>query len=434
MSECDKLPAGRRRICDGTSGLPLARVNDYRESWGLAPLSELPKGVTVKEPSKKVRASVKPTKPATKTNSGPGTELAAIFDAKGVPSCQQCRALASRMDRWGIAGCRDRMEEIIEDIFPRAKEWVQQNRKFVHALLPSAVEDFAIRTVIRSHVETAIENAEKRTVKIEKPFPEWKAENHEQLLAQSEIIVKSFRRQALLLKFVQSVRRFYPDLSIRVVDDSGELTEAGRFVQSFANLHWHNMPFDSGLPAGRNVAVRESQAKYVIVCDDDFIFTEDTDLAAMLIPLRETDLDLCGGLVRWQGKTPTNWCGTLHLEGRGKRSLVMRPDRTEIESVLGVRFRRTDITFNFFAARRDSLLSHPWDERYKISEEHLDSFLSWKQAGLRVAYTLDSICDHAKTSDKEYQKLRDRRSDGLLDKKWGISKRKTIPPTRFEDP
>ena len=42
MIECDHLPAGRKRICNGSSGLPLEKVNEYREKWDIEPLGELP--------------------------------------------------------------------------------------------------------------------------------------------------------------------------------------------------------------------------------------------------------------------------------------------------------------------------------------------------------------------------------------------------------
>lgn len=259
------------------------------------------------------------------------------------------------------------------------------------------------------------------------------ADARAKLLAETEVLVKSFRRHELLLRFLLSVRQYYPGLAVRVVDDSGVTTKNAEKIKQVPGVSWHDMEFDSGLPAGRNLAVRESSAKYVIVCDDDFLFTEDTDLFAMLFPLERTDLDLCGGLVRWQGKDPVNWCGTLRFEGVSpNRTLVMQRDDSPLEETPeGVAYRRTDITFNFFAARRESLLKHPWDERYKIGDEHLDSFLEWKEAGLKVAYTTASICSHLHSNNKSYKNFRKRANTASLNEKWGIKERKTLAVTRF---
>lgn len=253
---------------------------------------------------------------------------------------------------------------------------------------------------------------------------EWRDEGNK-LLKETEILVKSFRRQRLLLRFLESVRKFYPEIIVHVVDDSGEMTEEGFKARDLPNVIWHEMPFDSGLPAGRNKGIQESSAKYVIICEEDFVFTKETDLGAMLIPL-ET-LDICGGLTRKNG-VAENWCGNMRLEGE---TLRQEKANCSEEEVKGVPFQRADFTYNFFAAKRETLLAHPWDERYKISDEHLDSFLTWKKAGLKVGFTTQSICDHAPSRDREYNEYRQRKDTSLLNEKWGISERKTISVTKF---
>lgn len=59
---------------------------------------------------------------------GPGTELLGIFKSdpigKHATSCPACLQLAQQMNQWGPAGCRERMDEIVEDILPRAKDWI----------------------------------------------------------------------------------------------------------------------------------------------------------------------------------------------------------------------------------------------------------------------------------------------------------------------
>lgn len=62
----------------------------------------------------------KSTAPAPKpveTQSGPGTELAAMFKAMGVKAtgCQgRCAARQRQMDQWGVGGCREHRETIIK--------------------------------------------------------------------------------------------------------------------------------------------------------------------------------------------------------------------------------------------------------------------------------------------------------------------------------
>lgn len=90
---------------------------------------------------------------------GPGWQLLDYYRTQGVPSCQACAVLALQMDQWGIAGCRQHLEQIVSEILPRAKQWVAQNKPWIHKLLPDALEDFGIRLKIRADVTAAIDRA-----------------------------------------------------------------------------------------------------------------------------------------------------------------------------------------------------------------------------------------------------------------------------------
>lgn len=54
---------------------------------------------------------------------GPGTELALELERLGMSSCQQCKHLAGLMNNWGPQGCRERLDEIVVDVLPRARAW-----------------------------------------------------------------------------------------------------------------------------------------------------------------------------------------------------------------------------------------------------------------------------------------------------------------------
>jgi hypothetical protein len=91
---------------------------------------------------------------------GPGAELLKIYREAGVPTCAACVVMAAQMNQWGPATCREKVDIIVEDVFPRAKIWVEENRPFIHALLPGIVEDIGIRRKIRSDILKAITIAE----------------------------------------------------------------------------------------------------------------------------------------------------------------------------------------------------------------------------------------------------------------------------------
>lgn len=372
--------------------------------------------------------------------------------------------LAAKMNIWGNAGCRQRLAEIVDDILPRALAWIKENRPWVNALADigqavGAIDKTAhVRKRIEADVLAAIESSEAKpcqrkqavsanryeeTISRDTVFdPRWKSDPAylslaENLLESTAIIVKSFQRHAALLRFVQSVREFYPRIPIHVADDSFEnirgTNSIADQVKQIPGVHWHAMPFDSGLPAGRNLAISQANTKYVVLCDDDFVFTAETDLSAILLPLVQCNIDLCGGLVRMDGENAQNWCGMLKFTSSpfGEKNIVMEPPSTPVENCGGIRLRRCHVTYNFFAAKRQMLLDYPYDEQFKISSEHLDSFMTWWQARKRIAFTIDCICSHSHEGAAEYKAKRNRRSFGDLLKKWGLAKRLTGGITKF---
>lgn len=107
----------------------------------------------------KVKPAADPKLAMSRPIGGPGTELVLIYQKAGVPPCKSCKDLATKMDKIGIEGCEETIDQIVEDIIPRAKAWVATNRPWVHRLLPGVVEDAGIKAKVRLDVERAIENA-----------------------------------------------------------------------------------------------------------------------------------------------------------------------------------------------------------------------------------------------------------------------------------
>lgn len=91
---------------------------------------------------------------------GPGSQLLKIYKEAGVPTCPACISMALQMNRWGTKGCTEKIEEIVEDIFPRAKIWLAENRPFIGFLLGNAVGDAAIKMKIKSDIQKAISKSE----------------------------------------------------------------------------------------------------------------------------------------------------------------------------------------------------------------------------------------------------------------------------------
>ncbi len=241
------------------------------------------------------------------------------------------------------------------------------------------------------------------------------------------VLFRFDRLQALLC----SIRRFYPQIEIIVADNSFRPEDWGNheflalreILVSYA-ARPVMLPLDSGVSATRNAAVTAARTPYVIICEEDFEFSPRTDLEKLLRPIRAGQADLVGGLEHYTN--PANgWIRfcipphlppmvqyAAHVEFAGswpRRQLLFQPvDNRDMTELSGVICRKADVIHNFYAARRDTYLLAPCDDRIKVCE-HLDHFLRLKERGARVYYTPESAVDHytpGDTVDPRYQRLR----------------------------
>ncbi len=104
-------------------------------------------------------------------------------------------------------------------------------------------------------------------------------------------IIKTFERPAIVARLIKSIRLQYPHLKIIVVDDS-------RTPVQHNNAITIQMPYDIGVSAGRNQALMQVSTKYLMLFDDDFIFTRHTHVQAVLESIENHhEIDIVGGEV-----------------------------------------------------------------------------------------------------------------------------------------
>ena len=131
-----------------------------------------------------------------------------------------------------------------------------------------------------------------------------------------EILIKSFIRFADLRKLLKSIDLHYPGVVIRIADDSPTRRNHGDFpvkhlnsvlrdrdsfraiIAKNKNIHFYELPFDSGLSMGRNYLLDRCQSKYFVLMEEDFRVTEKTDLQKL-----ESVLESSGNIVIAGGGT-----------------------------------------------------------------------------------------------------------------------------------
>lgn len=255
-----------------------------------------------------------------------------------------------------------------------------------------------------------------------------------------QILVKSMLRWDCTERLVRSIKRWYPDAEILIADDSfetlpDEWPAAMQRTIAIPGVRWWQLAYDSGLAAGRLFLLQQATSDYIILCDDDYVFTAETRVHLLAEILgAQPDIGLAAGLVRMDGRTTKTWDGhfTLSDAGQGMRSLTIRPLETPWRRHGDIWFRDTELTWNFYAARRSVLLAAPWDPQYVIGGEHIDHFLTLHKAGVRVVQTPNVIVGHLAERPPEYQAKRKRGAafNRSAMAKWGITK----PPGHQDAP
>ncbi len=267
--------------------MPLDKINAYRAKWGLEPLAEAKSSGTTRVVVHEGQAAVRmrrvehsrrlPCKCSVKTPAhGPGTELIELFKGWKVPACQQCKDLAARMNVWGVSGCRENVAVIVEDIFPRAKEWLAANKPWAHAMLPEIVEDAGIRRKLRSYVGQAIDAAEAKQLRRSaqyvshghKASPATFVDAAEPIFRIKTAVRTSFREVRTLERTIASLESagfeqptVYADKN--AVDVSGAIQWADQLgaFRSFVRMSEHLLENHSG---------------WLLICEDDVELKEGT--------------------------------------------------------------------------------------------------------------------------------------------------------------
>lgn len=201
------------------------------------------------------------------------------------------------------------------------------------------------------------------------------------------IVVKTFQRPNCLNRFLESVIPL--NHPIIIVDDSFKENKIN--VKKNLNITYIKTPFDIGLSAGRNLGLKFVQTEYVVICDDDFVFYEESNLDCFVESLSK-GFDLIGGVFE-EPKGIRHFEGCLELVDT---SLYTKKEKKgEIQGVPVY-----DFVHNFFMARTEKIKKFPWDAELKVGE-HIDFFFRLKNR-LIVGYDERVKVKHIHDNNEKY--------------------------------
>lgn len=108
------------------------------------------------------------------------------------------------------------------------------------------------------------------------------------------VLVKTFNRYKPSTELIISVNKSYPTLKVIVADDG--ILNQERYYRRLGNrIKYYKLKYDQGLSHGRNYLVKKAKTKYVLILDDDFQFTNKTNLYALYQQHITFDADIVSG-------------------------------------------------------------------------------------------------------------------------------------------
>jgi glycosyltransferase involved in cell wall biosynthesis len=235
--------------------------------------------------------------------------------------------------------------------------------------------------------------------------------------------IKTFFRRPCLRRCINSARKFYPKINIIVADDSPSDIKAKNQKryrdQPLVNVI--SLPFDVGLASGRNKIVSACTTKYLLIVDDDTIFTKESKIETLYQFLESfKNYDLVGALGTKKGDGyACHYLEVVHSKKYKQQVLLFKRGLgTQINTdhlPFNGPFYNTDRCLNYFLARKDSLLNHKWDPALKVAE-HQDFFVrAWLRKSLKIALTTGVVFDEKRQNTARYIKYRKKRVKNYIE-------------------
>lgn len=226
-------------------------------------------------------------------------------------------------------------------------------------------------------------------------------------LSKITFIIKTFKRYSHLKELLISIRKFYPDNKVIISDDNKPSEFKHLFYQRWKNrlnIELIRLPFNSGLSMGRNKMVELVKTPYTLLLEDDFVFTEETDISKFKTLIEsEPKVGVVGGMC---------------LEGRFKIEqhyefipelkngvLIHKFDGDNYFEVKGIKAKQTGCVLNFGLFKTQLLKEIKWDDELKLSE-HLDFYLRLNKTDWKILYTPQVKIIHNRGGEGDYREYR----------------------------
>ena len=237
-------------------------------------------------------------------------------------------------------------------------------------------------------------------------------------------------------KTISSLKKFYPNCKIYIGDQDETSDEMINFYNKY-DINYQYFPFDSGLPYVRNVLINKIKESYIMWGDNDFIFTEDSNIYNAIDLLKaKNDIGIVGGLVIKNNIKQHYERIILYDKNNGIIIYIPLKYTNPIEyNYKGNIYYYCDMTFNYAIAKNKVFKNKKikWNESIKVKYEHTDLFLRIKlYSKYKVVYFPNMKIHHVHLNKRDkYFELRNRKGDAIkFANSWGLKMNFTIGDVR----
>lgn len=219
-------------------------------------------------------------------------------------------------------------------------------------------------------------------------------------------------------RLLRSIRARYPRIHIIVAEQNVEIPADLLAVYQAERIEVVTTPFDCGVSVGRNMAVERATTEFVLICDDDFLFCQETDIELPITILdNDRRVDIVGGSLRDLVDSPADptwqlrrWEAFLARDRDHRFISMTNIDflAPRVRHVGQIEYFETDTVLNWKILRRSAFdRGARWDPRYKCNGEHEDFYLNVKETTrLGVVYCPSFYAYHHSPRDQGYMTKR----------------------------
>jgi len=199
--------------------------------------------------------------------------------------------------------------------------------------------------------------------------------------------ITSFERPQHLQRLLESIQKYYPEAKVLVADYSNVHPKItfGKMLE---------LEFDTGLSAARNVLAQACTTKYLLMLEEDFVFTKETKIEPMMDILecdKFLEIGVVGGCI-----TVNNEKHWFDLNLRRYRNKIHGEKSPNIFQATknGTYYKYCDMVFNFSLWRIDVLRDNPFPPELKVGEHIIYYWLLKNKGQWRVVFTTESSIGH----------------------------------------